>query len=56
MINEKVLDKFNIKKLRPFQEKVIKAWLDNNDLLVLIMTGGGKSLCYQLPCLLKKKL
>lgn len=56
MINEKVLDKFNIKKLRPFQEKVIKAWLDNNDLLVLIMTGGGKSLCYQLPCLLKKKI
>ncbi|ELR97579.1 DNA helicase RecQ [Gloeocapsa sp. PCC 73106] len=41
---------------RPLQEQIIAEVLNNRDLLVIMPTGGGKSLCYQLPALLKPGL
>jgi ATP-dependent DNA helicase RecQ len=38
---------------RPLQEDIIKSVLDGNDTLALLPTGGGKSICFQVPALCK---
>jgi len=40
-------------RLRPMQEQAIRAALEGRDSLVVLPTGGGKSLCYQVPPLLE---
>ena len=37
---------------RPLQEDIINAVLDNSDVLALLPTGGGKSVCYQVPAMI----
>ncbi len=41
---------------RPGQEEVLRALLDGHDVLGVLPTGGGKSLCYQIPALLTEGL
>ena len=45
-------DYFGHKTFRPLQEEVVDAILNREDVLMILPTGGGKSLCYQLPTLL----
>ncbi|MEL6246528.1 MAG: RecQ family ATP-dependent DNA helicase [Cyanobacteria bacterium J06627_15] len=40
-------------RFRPPQDEIIKALLAQQDVLVVLATGGGKSLCFQLPALLQ---
>jgi len=47
---------FGFNTFKPFQKEVIQATLNGKDCVVLMPTGGGKSICYQLPSLMSEGL
>src|SRR5215212_1892295 len=47
---------FGFDSFRPLQEQIIRDSLDGKDTFALLPTGGGKSLCFQLPALIRPGL
>ena len=47
---------FSLSQFRVGQKEIISAILEKNDVLAVLPTGGGKSLCYQFPAVWTKKL
>ena len=47
---------FGFESFRPGQAEIIEAILAGGDVLTVMPTGSGKSLCYQLPALLRQDL
>jgi len=55
MLPEEVLQKYwGHKSFRPLQKEIIESALANKDTLALLPTGGGKSVCFQIPALIKE--
>ncbi|MCH7705034.1 MAG: DEAD/DEAH box helicase [Planctomycetes bacterium] len=55
-ILEPVRHYWGFRELRPLQEEAIRAGLDQRDSVVVLPTGGGKSLCYQVPPLVAERV
>jgi ATP-dependent DNA helicase RecQ len=55
-LDEALKHHFGYRSFRPLQREIVEAALAGDDVLALLPTGGGKSLCYQLPALLEPGL
>ena len=55
-LTDRVRRTFGFEELRPMQARAIEAALQDRDVLVVLPTGGGKSLCYQAPALVRPGL
>src|SRR5882724_2029621 len=47
---------FGFTSFRPFQQEIMRDFLAGRDVVALLPTGGGKSLCFQLPALARPGL
>jgi superfamily II DNA helicase RecQ len=56
MVNERNRHVFGHYSLRKGQDSIVSAALSGQDVFVLMPTGGGKSLCYQLPAVFQDGL
>lgn len=55
--SQKILKQYwGFDNFRPLQQEIVESALSGQDVLALLPTGGGKSLCYQLPALCKDGL
>lgn len=52
--DEALKNYFGFERLRPGQDAVVDAVMQGDDVLAIMPTGGGKSLCYQLPALCRE--
>jgi len=56
MLHQILKKYWNYDQFRPLQEEIANAVLEGNDTLALLPTGGGKSICFQVPALVKEGL
>ncbi|WP_348824853.1 DNA helicase RecQ [Flavobacterium aestuarii] len=52
ILHAKLKENFGFEKFRPNQENIINSILSGKDTLAIMPTGGGKSICFQLPALI----
>lgn len=56
LLTEYLHQYFGYNTFRPLQQEIVETVLEGKDSVVLMPTGGGKSICFQLPALISNKL